>query len=216
MEIILKAENINFSYGHTQILSDINMNFEKGKVHAIIGKSGSGKTTLLSILSGITKFQDGKIMYKNQDLKKLSLQKYYKETSIIFQDFNLISYLTAFQNVLVGLDIVKYQGDKKEKAKEVLKLVDIDEKDWYRPCNKLSGGQQQRVAIARALAIDSEIIFADEPTGNLDNRTRNDIIDLLCEMAYKYRKCVICVTHDNKFRNKSDIVFAINDGKIRS
>ncbi|MFV0394986.1 MAG: ABC transporter ATP-binding protein, partial [Coprobacillaceae bacterium] len=210
----LKTKDVNFTYGQMSILTDINIQFERGKVHAIIGSSGSGKTTLLSILSGITSYQEGSILYNGEDLSKLSLDKYRKETSIIFQNYNLISYLSAIQNIVIALDISKTKEDKKEKAKQLLEQVGIPEKDWNRSCVKLSGGQQQRVAIARALAIDSTIIFADEPTGNLDSKTGNDITNLLCKMATNYNKCVICVTHDIKFRKKADIVYSLQDGTI--
>jgi putative ABC transport system ATP-binding protein len=214
MNAILKAKNINFAYDKTTILSDINVQFEKGKVHAIIGTSGSGKTTLLSILSGISNYQNGSIIYKGQEISRVSLSKYRKETSIIFQNFNLISYLNAVQNIIVSLDIMNDPGDKREKAKSLLQQVGILEKDWYRPCEKLSGGQQQRVAIARALACESEVIFADEPTGNLDSKTSKEITELLCNLAFTHNKCVICVTHDMKFKNKADVVYLIKDGKI--
>lgn len=214
MNAILKAKNINFAYDQTTILSDINVQFEKGKVHAIIGTSGSGKTTLLSILSGISNYQNGSIIYKGQEISRVSLSKYRKETSIIFQNFNLISYLNAVQNIIISLDIMNEPGDKREKAKSLLQQVGILEKDWYRPCEKLSGGQQQRVAIARALACESEVIFADEPTGNLDSKTSKEITELLCNLAFTHNKCVICVTHDMKFKNKADVVYLIKDGKI--
>lgn len=214
MNTILKAKNINFAYDKNPILTDINVQFEKGKVHAIIGTSGSGKTTLLSILSGISNYQNGSIIYKGNEISRVSLSKYRKETSIIFQNFNLISYLNAVQNIVVSLDIMNQPGDKKQKAKSLLQQVGILEKDWYRPCEKLSGGQQQRVAIARSLACESEVIFADEPTGNLDSKTSKDITDLLCNLAATHNKCVICVTHDMKFKNKADVVYLIKDGKI--
>jgi len=214
MSAILKAKNINFAYGPNRILTDVNVQFEKGKVHAIIGRSGSGKTTLLSILSGISNYQNGSIIYKGKEISRVSLSKYRKETSIIFQSFNLISYLNAIQNIIVSLDIMNEPGNKKEKAMHLLQQVGIAEKDWYRPCDKLSGGQQQRVAIARSLACESEVIFADEPTGNLDSKTSTEITNLLCNLAAAHNKCVICVTHDLKFKNKADIVYLIKDGKI--
>ncbi len=214
MNNILKVENLNFSYGQSQILSNVSVEFEQGKVHAIIGQSGSGKTTLLSVISGISTYKNGQILYKGQPVNKSYLKTYRQKTNVIFQDFNLIFYLSAIQNIIVALDITNFKGDKKSKAKELLQTVGIPEKDWNRACAKLSGGQQQRVAIARALATDSEIIFADEPTGNLDSKTRKDITALLCKMAWEYNKCVICVTHDTQFKNLADVVFTLRDGVL--
>ncbi|MFV0395813.1 MAG: ABC transporter ATP-binding protein [Coprobacillaceae bacterium] len=214
METILTGKQIQFSYGNIQILKDINIHFRKGKVHAIIGASGSGKTTLLSILSGISSYKEGSILYKGKELSKLNQSKYRQETGIIFQNYNLISYLSAIQNIIVAMDIGKIKGHKLMKAKDLLRQVGIEEKDWHRPAVKLSGGQQQRVAIARALATDSEIIFADEPTGNLDSKTGHEITKLLCNLAVQHNKCVICVTHDTHFKKKADIVYVLKDGTI--
>lgn len=214
MELILVGKHINFAYNQIPILNDINVQFEQGKVHAIIGPSGSGKTTLLSVLSGISKYKEGNIEYKGEELSKLNQSKYRKETGIIFQNFNLITYLSAVQNIVVAMDIGNIKGNKLEKAKALLTQVGIKEEDWYRPATKLSGGQQQRVAIARALATDSEIIFADEPTGNLDSKTGQEIIRLLCNLASEHNKCVICVTHDMRFCKNADIVYTLSDGTI--
>lgn len=216
MNDILKTKDLSYFYGEDLILKDINIKFKAGKVHAIIGSSGSGKTTLLSVLSGISKYQNGSILYRGVELNDLNQSKYRKEIGVVFQNYNLISYLNAIENIIVALDIIRSKGNKKEKAKTLLQQVGIDEKDWYRPCVKLSGGQQQRVAIARTLACDSEIIFADEPTGNLDSKTSSGIINLLCKMAIEYNKCVICVTHDSKFKKKADIVYMLQDGQVEA
>jgi ABC-type antimicrobial peptide transport system, ATPase component len=214
MESILIGEHIHFAYNQTPILKDINVCFEQGKVHAIVGPSGSGKTTLLCVLSGISRYKDGSIKYKGIELSKLNYSKYRKDTGIIFQNYNLIPYLNAIQNIVVAMEIGKIRGNKVNKAKELLTQVGIKENDWYRPTTKLSGGQQQRVAIARALAIESEIIFADEPTGNLDSKSGQEIIQLLCNLASNYKKCVICVTHDKRISKKADIVYTLSDGTI--
>lgn len=214
MEEILVGTGINFSYGETPILKDVDVRFRKGMVHAIIGSSGSGKTTLLSVLSGISKKQDGCIIYKGTEFSKSTVARYRKETGIVFQNYNLISYLNAIQNIVVAMDIGNVSGNRSDKAQELLLQVGIQKKDWYRSASKLSGGQQQRVAIARALATNSEIIFADEPTGNQDSKTSQEITKLLCNLAKQYHTCVICVTHDMHFKKKADIVYTLKDGTI--
>lgn len=214
MTAILTGENISFTYKYAKILKDVTVNFEKGQIHAIIGPSGSGKTTLLAVLSGLSTYQEGSVRYKGTELNKIKKTNYRNETSNIFQNYNLITYLSALQNIIVAMDISRRKGKNLLKAKALLTEVGINEADWYRPAAQLSGGQQQRVAIARALATDSEIIFADEPTGNLDSKTGESIIQLLCRLAHDHQKCVICVTHDQEFQQKADVVYSLRDGTI--
>ena len=202
---ILSLDKINFSYGTTPVLKDISYNFEKGKIYCIVGKSGAGKTTLLSILSGLAKPQSGTITYNGEDIKKIDRYKFRsKYIGVIFQSFNLITKFTALENVVLSMDIAGVKGvNKKEKALELLESVDLDNDEANRRILKLSGGQQQRVAIARALSYDPDIILADEPTGNLDTDTQNEIMEIFRRLADE-GKCVILVSHSPAVANMCD------------
>ena len=210
---ILKLENVSYRYSddNKYVLKDINYSFEKGKTYAIKGRSGSGKTTLLSLLSGLEKCSDGKILYHNKNLNNFDLDKYRNtHIGIIFQSFNLLTSLTAIENVILSMDI-NHQKDinKREKAIKLLKSVGLSEAQGDRRILKLSGGEQQRVAIARSLSYDPDIILADEPTGNLDRETENEIMKIFDDLAHKQNKCVILVTHSANVAEKADIVYEL-------
>ena len=210
---ILKLENVSYRYSddNKYVLKDINYSFEKGKTYAIKGRSGSGKTTLLSLLSGLEKCSDGKILYNNKNLNNFDLDKYRNtHIGIIFQSFNLLTSLTAIENVILSMDI-NHQKDinKREKAINLLKSVGLSEAQGDRRILKLSGGEQQRVAIARSLSYDPDIILADEPTGNLDRETENEIMKIFDDLAHKQNKCVILVTHSANVAEKADIVYEL-------
>ncbi len=193
---VLSLENVCFSYGSVPILKDITYSFEKGRMYCITGKSGSGKTTLLSLLSGLAAPCEGRILYGENDISKLDKYTYRsKYIGVIFQNFNLITKFTAAENVVLSMDIAGVKlKDKRAKALELLSDVGLDDEEADRRVLKLSGGQQQRVAIARALSYDPDIILADEPTGNLDVETQEDIMDIFRELADR-GKCVIIVSH---------------------
>lgn len=202
---ILSLQNISFSYGSTPVLKDLSYNFEKGKIYCIVGKSGAGKTTLLSILSGLALPNSGSILYNEKDIKKIDKYKFRsKYIGVIFQSFNLITKFTAMENVMLSMDIAGVKKiSKKDKAMELLNSVGLNEEEANRRVLKLSGGQQQRVAIARALSYDPEIILADEPTGNLDGDTQNEIMEIFRELA-NHGKCVILVSHSPKVAEMCD------------
>lgn len=210
---ILKLENISFSYdnGKTQVLSDINYEFEKGKVYGIIGKSGSGKTTLLSLLSGLTKPSSGKIFYNDLDVSKIDRYKYRsKFVGVVFQSYNLLPQYTALRNVELSIDVSgKKVPNKKQHAMDMLNKVELDEILANRRILKLSGGEQQRVAIARAISYGPEIILADEPTGNLDQGTQQEVIDIFKKLAAEENKCVIIVTHSPEVAKNVDQIFEL-------
>lgn len=202
---ILTLENICFSYGKTPVLQGLNYEFEKGKIYCIVGKSGAGKTTLLSILSGLAQPTSGKILYNGEDIK--NIDKYIfrsKYIGVIFQSFNLITKFTAMENVVLSMEIAGYKEVKrKERALELLLQVGLDEEEANRRVLKLSGGQQQRVAIARALSYNPDIILADEPTGNLDGDTQNEIMEIFRGLA-NAGKCVILVSHSPEVAEQCD------------
>lgn len=211
MESILKLEKVSYKYedGNDYVFKDLDMEFMSGKIYSIKGKSGSGKTTLLSLISGLEEYKEGKILYKNQDLNKINKDKFRSsEIGIIFQAYNLLPHLNALENVVLSMDINKYKKDNKiNKALECLEKVGLDKEKAKRRVLKLSGGEQQRVAIARSLSYNPEIILADEPTGNLDEETENEILNIFKDLAKIENKCIIIVTHSNNVCNKSDKVY---------
>lgn len=212
---ILELKDVCYKYDDAPkddyVLKNINYGFELGKVYAIKGKSGSGKTTLLSLISGLEKCKEGKIIYDNKDLSKLDLDKYRsKSIGIVFQSYNLLPHLTALENIILSMDISKLKiKDKKKSAIKLLERVGLTEKEGKRRVLKLSGGEQQRVAIARSLSYNPDIILADEPTGNLDEQTENDIMKILTDLAKDENKCIIIVTHSVNIAKKADIVYEL-------
>ena len=201
---IMKLENIGFSYGKKEVLKDINQTFETGRIYAVTGKSGAGKTTLLSVMSGLAEPSEGTICCKGEDLHNLNKYEYRSRLiGSIFQDFNLLTKLTAAENVALSVEIAEINANRRpdknaalDKAYALLKKVGLDREEADRRVLRLSGGQQHRVAIARALSYDPEIILADEPTGNLDEETQQEIMEILKGLA-KDGKCVIIVTHSS-------------------
>lgn len=208
---LLKIENISFSYDKKRnVLNNLSYEFEAGTIYAIVGKSGAGKTTMLSVLSGLAEPTKGKIYYNDEDISKLNKYNYRsKYVGVIFQNFNLLSKLTAVENVILSMEISgKKEKNKKERAYQLLEKVGLDRDEANRRVLKLSGGQQQRVAIARALSYNPDVILADEPTGNLDGETQDEIMAIFKGLA-ESGKCVIIVTHSLKVAEKADQVFEI-------
>ena len=193
---LLSLQNISFSYDRTPVLKDISYDFEKGKMYCIIGRSGAGKTTLLSLLSGLATPTAGEIIYDGKSIAKIDKYTFRsKYIGVVFQSFNLITKYTALENVILSMDVAGYKTkNKKQRAIELLHSVGLDEDEANRRVLKLSGGQQQRVAIARALSYNPDIILADEPTGNLDTETQNEIMNIFRELTNQ-GKCVILVSH---------------------
>ena len=209
---VLTLKNLSFSYykGGKKVLDNLNYEFDEGKIYSIVGKSGAGKTTLLSLLSGLASPTDGKILFKGRDVKELDKYAFRsKYVGVIFQSFNLLPKLTAVENVVLSMDISgTKQNDKKAHAKELLKKVGLDDDEIKRRILKLSGGQQQRVAIARALSYNPDIILADEPTGNLDVETQEEIMNIF-KMLADEGKCIIIVTHSPTVAEQSDEVYEL-------
>ena len=193
---VLSLQNICFSYDKTPVLQDVSYDFEGGKMYCIMGKSGAGKTTLLSILSGLAAPDSGTILYEGKDIKKMDKYRFRsRHMGVIFQSYNLLTKFTAVENVMLSMDIAGVKGIKKrDKAYALLESVGLDREEANRRILKLSGGQQQRVAIARALSYDPAIILADEPTGNLDGETQDEIMAIFRGLA-EAGKCVILVSH---------------------
>lgn len=214
MERVLKLENVGYKYKDSKddyVFSNINFEFEKGKVYAIKGKSGAGKTTLLSLICGLDKKYDGNIYYQNKNLKKLDLDRYRNnDIGIIFQSYNLLVHMNAIENVVLSMDINGIKEKNKNKvALEYLKQVGLDSNQAKRRVLKLSGGEQQRVAIARSLSYNPNVIIADEPTGNLDLETENDILKIFKALAKNENKCIIIVTHSKNVSDQCDVVYEL-------
>ena len=174
-----------------------------------------GKTTLLSLLSQLTKPTEGKILYNGLDVSEVDQYLYRSQyAGVIFQSFNLLMHLTAVENVMLSMDIA---GVKKENnrayAMELLEKVGLSKEESQRRILKLSGGQQQRVAIARAVSYDPSILLADEPTGNLDEDTQDEIMEIFKGLAYEEQKCIILVTHSPVVASLADEVYALTDTK---
>lgn len=210
---ILKLENVSYRYQDASeddyVLKNINYTFELGKTYAIKGKSGSGKTTLLSLISGLETRYEGNITYDDKDLKKIDLDKYRNTyIGIVFQSYNLLPHLTAIENIILSMEISGLKDiDKRKKAIELMKSVGLNESFANRRVLKLSGGEQQRIAIARSLSYNPNIIIADEPTGNLDKDTEDEILKIFKELAHKENKCIIIVTHSKNVCENVDIVY---------
>ena len=216
---ILKLENVGYRYKDapkdSYVLKNINYEFEQGKMYAIKGKSGSGKTTLLSLITGLEKCTEGKILYDEKDLKKMNLDKYRNtDIGIVFQSYNLLPRLTAIENIILSMDVSKVKiKNKKKKALELMKSVGLSEEHSKRKILKLSGGEQQRIAIARSLSYNPNIIIADEPTGNLDKDTENEILKIFRKLASEENKCIIIVTHSQNVCDKVDTVYELENKK---
>lgn len=216
-ETVLKIQDLTFAYEQNKdILDGINVEFKKGRFYAIVGTSGSGKTTFLSLISGLDTPSKGVLLLGDKSVKDIGLEKYRnKYVSIVFQGYNLINYMTAIQNVTSAMSIkgVKKE-DNKNLALEILKQVGLTEEQANQNVLTLSGGQQQRVAIARALSSENNIIIADEPTGNLDEKTSKEIVELFRNVVYNYGKTVIMVTHDKDLSKYADEVYAMKNKKL--
>ena len=215
--MILEVKDLYFTYpdgdARKVILNEVNVAFEKGKFYTILGESGSGKTTFLSLIAALDKPERGEILYDGENIAKIGYEKYRRnDIGIVFQSYNLIPYMNGVENVMVAMSITdnKLEKDMKKQALEILSSVGIDGSKATRRINRLSGGEQQRVAIARALSTNVDVIIADEPTGNLDSRTSDTIIELFKELAHDRNKCVIMVTHAQKIADESDVVLKLN------
>lgn len=208
----LHTKNIGYWYTNNPddyLFKDVNLSFERGKIYDILGQSGSGKTTFLSLLAGLDSPKAGKIYLDDKDINKSGLSNYRKNTvSTIFQAYNLMTYMTARQNVQTALEITNTPVDN-AKIDELFELVGIPKEMIDKPVLQLSGGQQQRVAIVRALATNHNVIIADEPTGNLDEEITQDIVNIFKDIAHQQNKTVIIVTHETAVAEETDVVFEL-------
>lgn len=199
-------------------LNGVDFSIYKGEFCAIVGTSGSGKSTLLNMLAGLEKPTKGEIVIAGEHMEKKNenqLVKFRREhIGFIFQSFNLMPTMDAVENVMLPLT---FQGvemkERRKRAVEVLELVNLKKHMKHKP-TQMSGGQQQRVGVARALVVNPEIIFADEPTGNLDSRTSEEVMELMKKVVREQKQTLVMVTHDNHLASYADRIFHIIDGKI--
>jgi len=193
------------------------LKIEKGEFVAITGASGSGKSTMMHLVGCLDTPSQGSILLEGEDILSLSRSQLAgirgKKIGFVFQQFNLITTLTALENVMLPMEFQESLGDMKSRAKKLLELVGLKDRMFHKP-TELSGGQAQRVAIARSLANDPEIILADEPTGNLDSKTGQYIMDFLYDFYKKEGKTVITVTHDLELARFAKRIIQLKDGKI--
>ncbi len=204
----LELKNVSYAYEKGKVvLQNVSAELETGKLYAILGPSGSGKTTLLSLLGGLDVQTQGSVLFDSEDIAAKGLEHHRRNhISLIFQSYNLIDYMTPIENVRL---IAKLD------AAPILKRLGLEQDETQRNVLKLSGGQQQRVAIARALASDAPVILADEPTGNLDADTAEEITAILKESAHAFGKCVVVVTHDREVAKQADVVLEIKRGHLK-
>ncbi|TGY97600.1 ABC transporter ATP-binding protein [Petralouisia muris] len=218
--MILKTSHLKKYYGREEslvkALDDVNVSVKEGQFAAIIGTSGSGKSTLLNMLGGLDTPTSGSVQVENQNIGEMTEEQLTvfrrKRIGFIFQNYNLVPYLTAYENMVLPIRLDGKQEDNKF-LEEVVHFLELDGKLSNYPSH-LSGGQQQRVAIARALIAKPAIILADEPTGNLDSRTSDKVIDLLKMTSAKFHQTIVMITHNPEIAEKADVRIRIEDGKI--
>lgn len=221
MEEILKTEHLCKYYGEgdseVRAVDDISISINGGEFTAIVGKSGSGKSTLLHMLGGLDYPTGGKVWIRGKDIfswKEDELAVFRRrKLGFVFQAFNLVSSLNVWENIVLPLGLDGQKADRKF-VHEIIKTLGLEEKIHNLP-NTLSGGQQQRVAIARALAARPDIIFADEPTGNLDSKTSDEVMGFLKLSSQKYGQTLVMITHDEDIAQLADRIIVIEDGKSR-
>ena len=205
-------------YGDHQVLNAINLQVEPGEVVAILGPSGSGKSTLIRLINQLESLSGGEILIDGKPTSRLSgsaLRQLRSRVGFVFQQFNLYAHLTAQDNITLALERVHGWGKSaaQERALALLRQVGLEEKAQQMPA-QLSGGQQQRVAIARALATKPAILLADEPTGNLDSRTSQDVLSLMKVTGRKFSQTMVMITHNEEIAQLSDRIVRIEDGRI--
>lgn len=217
---ILQVTELKKYYGTepniTKALDGVSLSIKEGEFVAIVGTSGSGKSTLLNMIGGLDVPTSGSVKVKGKELAKMNDEQLTifrrRNIGFVFQNYNLVPVLNVYENIVLPVEL---DGDTVDKAflDEVVRMLSLEEKLNSMPSN-LSGGQQQRVAIARALVSKPAIVLADEPTGNLDSRTSNDVLGLLKATSSKFRQTLVMITHNNEIAQLADRIIRIEDGKI--
>lgn len=217
---LLKLIDVSYSYNskyqQVNALKHIDCTFKQGKIHAIVGKSGSGKSTLLSLLAGLDIPSSGQVLLEGRPITTMDLAKYRREcAAMIYQSFRLFPLLTVSENITYPMELRGFKGKKaRDRAQKLVSRVALPKSVLNRFPSMLSGGEQQRVGIARALSMDTKLLLADEPTGNLDEENSCNIIDILVSLAHKDGYCVIIATHDISILPKMNVVFRMKSGEV--
>ena len=215
---IMEIRDVTFRYESkyqtVNALNGVNCAFEEGSLYALVGKSGSGKSTLLSLMAGLMLPTDGEILFDGKPTSSIDLNRYRRENAaVIYQSFRLLPLLTVSENVTYPMEIRGFKGkEARERAAELIQKVGLPENVLDRFPDMLSGGEQQRVAVARAMSMDTRLLLADEPTGNLDTENGLRILDLLMDLAHNEGYCVVVVTHDPEISSRADVTYRIRDG----
>ncbi len=217
---MIEVKNITKSFGSLKVLKGVDIFIKKGEIATIVGKSGAGKTTLLQIMGTLLKADSGIIKINNKNINKLKTKELSlfrnKNIAFVFQFHHLLKEFTAIENVCIPAFIAnKPKKETEEKAKELLNFLKISDRFNHKP-NELSGGEQQRVAVARALINQPSIIFADEPSGNLDTQNKEELHNLFFELRDKFKQTFVIVTHDISLSKLSDKQIKMEDGKIKN
>ncbi len=215
---MIKAEKISKSYGQLQVLKGIDLSVEKGEVISIVGASGAGKTTFLQILGTLSKPDNGRVIINNTDYRTLNDKQLAgfrnRNIGFVFQFHHLLPEFTAFENVCIPAYIAKTPVNEAEgKAREILGFLSLGDRMDHKP-KELSGGEQQRVAVARALINGPAVLLADEPSGNLDSKNKNELHSLFFSLRKEYNQTIIIVTHDLELAKMADRCLTMHDGKI--
>ncbi len=221
-EDVIKVKNVKKVYrmGEERInaVNNVSINIKSGEICCLLGKSGSGKSTLLNLLAGLEKPTKGSIIINNHHIERMNENQlaFFRQKYIgfVFQSYNLLSTLTALENVTLPLIFNKVPKKEREKrAMAMLKAVGLAERAKHKP-SEMSGGQQQRVSIARAFINNPQVVFADEPTGNLDTKTTYEMMDLITGMARKHNQTLVVVTHDLEISAYADRIIHLSDGVV--
>ena len=219
---VLELHGVRYTYQSQyqklEALKGIDYEFSEGTVHAIVGKSGSGKTTLLSLMAGLDLPTKGQVICGGKSTDKMNLEKYRRENvAVIYQNFRLFPLLTVAENIMYPMELRGMSPRKaKARAAELVEKVGLPASALNRYPTMLSGGEQQRVAIARALGMNTKILLADEPTGNLDTANSDNIFSILQSLAHDDGYCVVIVTHDLVLASKADRVLELRDGAVKA
>jgi len=219
---VIRIKNVKKYYQmgkeNIQAVDGISLNIRQGEVCCLLGKSGSGKSTLLNLIAGLEKPSSGEIIFNKKHIERMNedqladfRQKY---VGFVFQSYNLLPTLTAMENVTLPLIFKNVPlKERNERAMEMLKAVGLEDRAHHKP-HEMSGGQQQRVSIARAFINSPQVVFADEPTGNLDTRTTYEMMDLITALAKKNNQTLVIVTHDLELSDYADRIVMLSDGQI--
>ena len=217
---ILETKDLRKIYGsgenEVHALDGVSISVDEGEFVAVVGTSGSGKSTLLNMIGGLDRPTSGSVTIRGKELLKMKDEELTifrrRNIGFVFQNYNLLPVLNVYENIVYPIEIDGAKADT-EFVRQIIHTLGLEKKLKNMP-NNLSGGQQQRVAIARALATKPAIILADEPTGNLDKETEEEVLDIFTNLAHKDKKCIIIISHSNNVKEKVDVVKYLKEGKI--